>query len=102
MSLSARLETYQRTQFISRNCTGLSYNFYSTEEQEELKLYPEGGSCHDIGLAQAIINVTFLPCPDAFVQSNDECVCEERLQIYNAECTIFDDEIYITRKAGST
>ncbi len=46
--------------------------------------------------------MTFLPCPDAFTLSGDECVCEERLQAYNADCTISDDEIYITRKVEST
>jgi hypothetical protein len=34
--------------------------------------------------------------------SGDECVCEEKLQLLDAECVISEDEIYILRKAGST
>ena len=45
--------------------------------------------------------MTFLPCPVGFVQSGDECVCEDRLQRYTDQCTIGDDDDYFTKKSVS-
>ena len=64
---------------------------YSTEQVEQLVLYPDE-ACRDTGLAQAIVNVTFLPCPDGFVQSGDQCVCEKRLQTYTDQCIVGDEK----------
>ena len=97
---SARLDFSQRYQHLSPNCTEIPYNLYSAEKQEQFILYPDGGSCHDTGMARAAINVTFLPCPDAFTLSGDQCVCEERLGSYGAECKISDQKIFITRKVA--
>ena len=33
-------------------------------------------------------NITFLPCPNRFDKSGSECVCEERLQMYNVNCNV--------------
>ncbi len=101
LSPTARLKSNQVTQGLPQNCTDMPYSLYSTEEQEVLKLYPDGGSCRDIGMARAVVNVKLLPCPDAFTLSGDHCACEERLQEYSAECTIFDDDFYITINAES-
>jgi len=59
------------------------------------------GTCTIIARILHILQVGFswVPCPDAFILSGDTCVCEERLQAYNATCTI-GDEITITRNAG--
>ena len=100
LSRTARLELNQSTQALSQNCTNVAYTLYSTEEYEELIVYPNG-SCRDTGQAQAVIHVNFRSCPDAFTLSGDQCICEEGLQKYNTECVIFEDEIYITRKANS-
>ena len=81
------------------HCSQISYNLYSTEDFEELVLYPDG-PCRDTGVATAIINVTLLPCPAGFQKSEEKCVCEERLQAYNVSCTI-DRDISIMRRAGS-
>ena len=99
LSPTARLKLGQTLQAISQHCTDLTYNLYSTETHEQLILYPDG-PCRDTGLARAVVNVTLLPCPDAFTQSGEQCVCEERLQVYDVECVI-DEKIYIERKAGS-
>ena len=95
---SARLGLNQSSQVLQQQCVALEYNIYSTEEYEELILYPEG-PCRDTGLARAVIGVTLLPCPDGFVQSAERCICEKRLQACNARCTI-GDEIYVTRTTG--
>ena len=100
LSRTARLELNQSTQALSQNCTNVAYTLYSTEEYEELIVYPNG-SCRDTGQAQAVIHVNFQSCPDAFTLSGDRCSCEERLQKYNTECVIYEDEIHIARKAHS-
>ena len=97
---TARLGLNQKTKNLIPNCTTLSYNMYSTEEKEVMKLYPDK-SCRDTGLAVANIEVIFLPCPDGFNKSLDQCVCEERLRKYNAKCTVYDEQNYITRNSGS-
>ena len=101
VSRTARLKLNQDAQNLTAHCNTLWYNMYSTKEQEILTLYPDK-SCRDEGLATAVVTVNFWPCPDAFTQSGDHCVCEERLQRYNAICGIDDqDKKIITRKAGS-
>ena len=100
LNRTARLKQNQRLQILPHNCTAISFNMYYTESQEEIILYPDSGSCRDIGAAQAVIDVTLLPCPDPLILSDDYCICEERLQEY-AECKIVDDEFYIARKPNS-
>ena len=100
VSKTARLKLNQYSKQITANCSTLSYNMYSTQENERLTIYPDE-SCRDTGLAAAVINVTFLPCPTGTVQSGDECVCEPRLQKYTNECIFGDKENYqITRKSS--
>ena len=104
MSVTARLEsnqTYQKLsqQYNNNNCSSLVYNLYSTEAHEELKLYPDGpcGTTSYISFP-----VEFLPCPPGFIQSNDECICEQRLMKYTTTCTIDKDSIIsIMRNSGS-
>ncbi len=69
----------QKRQTLSNECTTLKYNIYSSSDTEQVILYPEG-PCHDKGLARVVIDVTLEPCPTAFVLSNEECICEERLR----------------------
>ena len=37
--------------------------------------------------------MTFKPCPDGFMKSGDSCVCQERLNEYNASCSNNDNAI---------
>ena len=97
---TGRLKFNQSIQTLPANCSDLSYAMYSAAEGEELTLYPDG-PCHDTGLAKAVVNVTLLPCPDGFVQSGEECVCEDRLKEHDAAC-IIDGGIHIVREAGAT
>ena len=94
---TARLGLNQNTRNLTANCTTLFYNMYSTEENEMVQLYPNK-SCRDTGLAVALLKVIFLHCPEGFNKSLDQCVCEERLQKYDAECTVYDEENYIIRR----
>ena len=99
-SNTSRLEIGQNLQILPRNCSDLTYTVYSREDHEILSLSPEG-PCHNAWQASAKLNVTFLPCPDAFVQSDDHCICEERLRNYNITC-IIDRDAYITKEDGSS
>ena len=100
VSETARLRLNQNSQKIGADCSTLSYNMYSTEQSEELVLYPDG-PCRHTGLAQAVVNITFSDCPVGFMKSDDECVCEERLLKYTDLCIVKDNVSYITKKAHS-
>ena len=101
LNKTARLKLNQRVQTIPQNCTTISFNLYSSMPQEKIILYPDSGSCRDIGAARAVIDVKLLSCPNAFILSDDGyCICEERLCDY-AECKIVGDKFYITRKLKS-
>ena len=65
------------------------YNLYSTDNYEQLTFHPDG-PCNREYLS---LYVTLLPCPPGFTQSNDECVCEQRLMKYATTCTIDEDGI---------
>ena len=99
VSVTSRLNSYQSSQILEPECSTLSYNLYSTQDTDQLILYPDG-PCRDTGLARAVVNVMFRPCPDGFMKSGEYCVCEEILNEYNASCTI-NDNATISRKAGS-
>ncbi len=99
---TASLRLNQSLQTLNSYCSNKTYNLYSTEMSEELTLYVDG-PCRDTGLATAVVNVTFWPCPDAFNRSSDRCECEERLQTYDVECIIDSEErIYIKRKTADS
>ena len=95
-----RFKQNQTSQTLSRQCTSLYYNLYSSSESGKLELYPDG-PCRDTGLAKAIIQVIFLTCPDGFSQQGEECACEKRLQNYDAQC-INGKQSFIRRKNTST
>ena len=88
---TSRLQSNQIYQNILQHytCSSLVYNLYSTKDHEELKFHPDG-PCSTETLS---FHVTFLPCPPGFIQSNDECVCEQRLMKYATTCTIDENGI---------
>ena len=99
-SSTARLETYQTSQPLPDYCASLSYAVYSNESHEQLVLYPDG-PCRDTGTARVVIDVTLLPCPDAFTQSGEICTCEDRLHDYPVNCIIADTP-YMTKSVGDS
>ena len=99
VSATSRLNSDQSSQTLEPGCLNLSYNLYSTQDTDQLILYPDG-PCRDTGLARAVVNVMFKKCPDGFMKSGENCVCEEILNEYNASCTI-NDNATISRQAGS-
>ena len=96
---TAQLKLNQSSQYVTRQCTEVTYNLYSTKNYEELTVFPTDGPCQTIGEASTVIHVTLRPCPDAFNLSNEQCVCEDRLKEHNATCVI-EDDIFIWRNAG--
>ena len=99
VSATSRLNSYQSLQKLKPGCSKLSYNLYSSNDTDQLILYPDG-PCRDTGLARAVVNVMFKQCPDGFMKSGENCDCEEILNEYNASCTI-NDNVTISRKTGS-
>ena len=99
ISATSRLNSDQSSQTLEPECSKLWYNLYSTQDTDQLILYPDG-PCRDTGVASAVVNVMFKPCPDGFMKSGENCVCEEILNEYNASCTINDNPT-ISRQAGS-
>ena len=99
VSATSRLNSDQSLQTLEPECSKLSYNLYSTQDTDQLILYPDG-PCRDTGVARAVVNVTFRPCPDGFMKFGENCVCEEILNEYNANCTI-NENATILKKAGS-
>ena len=99
-SENARLEPNQTYQKLSQqnNCSSLVYNLYSTEDNGLLELHPDGPCTK----RYIIYSVTFLPCPPGFIQSKDECICEQRLMKYTSACIIDkDDTISIIQNSDS-
>ena len=98
-SENARLEPNQTYQKLSQhNCSNLVYNLYSTEDHGHLELHPDG-PCSKTYIS---FSVTFLPCPPGFIQSNDKCICEQRLMKYTSTCRIDkDDTISIIQNSDS-
>ncbi len=86
LNSAARLKLGQIRQTLSNECTTLTYSISSSSNTEQVILYPEG-PCHANGQARVVIDVTLEPCPTAFVLSNEECICEERLRGYGVNCT---------------
>ena len=100
VSSLANLDLAQGQQTLYPQCTNVSYNLYSLRDQETLIPYVDG-PCHDTGTAALRINITFLPCPDGFTLDKDRCVCDERLQAYDADCIVGEPSCTV-RKAGSS
>ena len=96
-SVTAKLKSNQTSQTLSENCSILTYNLHSTENNEELVLYPDG-LCSDKG--KITVKVQLEDCPPGFTLSKDECICDKRLMQYNLTCTI-DEDILIMRYSGS-
>lgn len=96
---TGKLSLNQSIQTLSESCSNLSYAIYSEGSNEELIIYPNG-PCRDTGLAKIIVNVSLQPCPEGFVQSYEECICERRLSEYNVACVI-DEDIYIVKGSNS-
>ena len=95
LSATSRLNSYQSSQTLEPECSKLWYNLYSTQDTAQLILYPDG-PCRDTGLARAVVNVMFKQCPDGFIKSGENCVCEEILKDYGANCTV-DDKSTISK-----
>ncbi len=96
---TSRLSALQNVQALPKGCSNLTYHLYSADDHDQLILYPDG-PCRDRGLARVTLNVTFLPCPGGFTQSGVVCICEERLSLYDVECTV-EEGIQIVKNNGS-
>ena len=92
LDTNIHIDPPQTIQNTGYTCTDINYRLFSVENSTSLILYPEG-PCRDVGLARREISVIFLPCPNGFILSGSECVCEERLQPYTTNCSVDDNSI---------
>ena len=85
----------QYIQSTGKTCTNISYSLFAESNTTAVILFPDKGPCRDTGISRTLINVTFLPCPNGFIQNGSECVCEESLQDkrFKAFCNISDNSI---------
>ena len=86
-STAARINQLQRVQDSGNICTDISYRVFSDEKFVTLILFPDG-PCRDTGIARREIRITFLPCPDGFVDSGSECICDNRLDAFDTSCNV--------------
>ena len=91
----------ESTQTLHPFCTQLNYTIYSTLDDTISHFRVVDGNCKENNFDSVILNVTLLPCPEAFTLSGDQCTCEERLHRYNATCTI-GDKFTIAKISGVT
>ena len=85
-----------RIQSTGKACTNITYSLFSEKNNTMVTLFPDNGPCRDLGIGHLRINITFLPCPNGFVKNGSECVCEERLQKFNAVCYVSTNSIQWT------
>ena len=93
---TARLEAFQTTQLVEDGCHALQYTVYSTKSNEQIKLYADG-PCRDVGQSIVTINVTILPCPNGFIEMQDFCDCETRLQKFDITCVIKNIPLFVKK-----
>ena len=95
-SPSASLKLPQSMQHLPQYCSNLTYNIYSTMEEEKVMLYPEG-PCQDTGNAFVMLYLLILACPDGFSPVPDgNCICDKRLHQFGVLC---EDSTFI-KKSG--
>ena len=84
---STALSQLERVQDTGNTCTDVSYRLFSADSSVTMILFPDG-PCRDTGIARREVKVTFLPCPDGFVDVGAECKCDERLDPFNTSCNV--------------
>ena len=88
-----QINASERIQVTGKECIDLTYHLFSGINTTTVSLFPNSGTCQGIGKSSTYINVTFLPCPDGFKLRRSECVCEDRLQQFNATCNVNQNSI---------
>ena len=91
-SLSGGFDEGQQIQAVKNKCTNLTYNVFSKEENETVKLYADG-PCGSASLSVRELEIDFVDCtcPIGFMPSNKsptkcECVCNMALSSYVTDC----------------
>ena len=97
---TSRLGSFDSLQSANNACTELRYRIFSENELENITIYAEG-PCGKTGSAARTISVTFLPCPDGFQLSGDQCLCSSKLQQYADNTTDCNVDGQLIRKSGN-
>ena len=80
----------QRIQKTDKGCTELNYGLFSGTDSSSATLVPD---CRGIGINDLSVQVNFRPCPHACILEKSKCVCEHRLQQFNATCNVDSNSI---------
>ena len=82
----------QQTQPAGKNCTDLTFNVFSSRDDDSILLYAEG-PCGNSELSVLTLDIEFLPCSClvGFQPSNSEptrcqCICDQALSPYITDC----------------
>ena len=98
-SESSALGEGQLTQYVTNTCSKIEFEVSSSNDSEEIILYPEG-PCKDIGISKKRVIVSFLPCtcPIGFkenkgVNTKCECICDDVISSLQATCDIESNSV---------
>ena len=93
VSLSGGVDEGQQIQAVKNECTNLTYNVFSKQENEVIKLYADGPCGSSSSLSVRELKIEFLNCTYqvGFMPSNNspircECVCHMKLLNYVTDC----------------
>ncbi len=86
------IDDSQILQSITKECSEVQYTVLSVDlNNGSLKLYADE-PCSTSGFPLTSL-VKFLPCPSGFFLDNGECQCDPRLQGFEVECDIQDQNL---------
>ena len=95
LAITAALQSYwtaiHNNIIINFSLWNMSQNV-SVENSVTMILFPDG-PCWDIGIARREVNVIFFLCPDGFLLLGTKCMCDRRLNVFNATCYVDDRTI---------
>ena len=92
VSTGVQLSPLQHVQDTGHTCTDNVYRIFTANEFVTLILFPDG-PCRDSGISHREVNISSLSCPNGFIQDGHECVCDKRLNAFNATCDIDRESI---------
>ena len=89
----------QQTQSVGKNCTNLTFNVLSSNDNESINLFADG-PCESSQLSIRKLNIQFLDCtcpvglqPSNSESSRCECICDSRLSPYITNCSFTTSSI---------
>ena len=101
-SSNSRIGEGQQTQSVKSNCTYLTYNVYSPQDNEIINLYADG-PCGNAALSTSHVIIYFseCTCPVGFQPLSNsksstrcECICDSKLSPFITDCNIATSVVF--------